>query len=100
GVGPQGGIGEGGAAAADRAGPLEQLAQARCEDAVAVIDGVLRLANEMGEADLIVLGGPAHLRGEAIGDPEVRANRPEEVRRHLLAPARPDDKAAVVGMME
>jgi len=40
---------------------LEQLAQARCEDAVAVIEGVLRLANEMGEADLIVLGSPAEL---------------------------------------
>jgi len=40
------------------------------------------------------------LRGEAIGDPEVRANRAEEFRHHILATARPDDEAAVVGMME
>ena len=54
----------------------------------------------MGEADLIVLGSPAHLRGEAIGDPEVRPNLAEEFRHHILAAARPDDEAAVGGVME
>ena len=55
-VGPQGGVGERRPAAADRAGLLQQLAQARGEGDVAGLGGVLGVAQEMSEADLAVGG--------------------------------------------
>ena len=100
GVGPQGGVGERWAAAADGAGPLQQVLQAGREGDVAGVDGVLGVADEMGEADLMVAFGPAHLGAVAIGDPEVGTDVAEEVRDHVLAAAGADDEAAVVAVME
>ena len=60
------------------AGQTDEVAQRRGEDAVALVDHVLRVAQEMGEADLLVLLRPAGLGAVAIGDPGVRANGPEE----------------------
>jgi hypothetical protein len=53
GIAAQCGVGELRAPFADGAGALEQFAQAGREGAVAGIDGVLGVANEVGEADLI-----------------------------------------------
>ena len=50
GVGAQRGVGEVGAPSGDGASALEQLAQGGGEDDVAGIDGVGRIADEMGEA--------------------------------------------------
>src|SRR5258708_1045716 len=54
------------APARDFAGAAEKLAQARRECGVAGIDGILGIADEMGETDLMVLLGPIHLGGEPV----------------------------------
>ncbi len=38
---------------------------------VAAVDGILDIAQQMGEADLMVFGCPSHLGTEAVGYPEV-----------------------------
>ena len=53
----QGGVGKRRVPAADRAGLLQQRAQAGREGGVAGVDGILGVADQMGEADLVV--GPA-----------------------------------------
>ena len=53
-----------------------------------------------GEADLMGAPCPAHLGGEAVGDPDVGAVLAEEVGDHVLAAARPDREAAVPAMVE
>ena len=68
GIAAQRGVGEMRPAAGDGAGALEQLAQAGREGVISGIDRILGFADEMGEADLVVFLGPAHLCGEAIGD--------------------------------
>jgi hypothetical protein len=67
-----GGVGEVGPAAADRARVLERRLEAGGEDAVAVVDGILlwRIADQMREAELMFLGVPA-----------LRAQHPMPVRR-------------------
>jgi hypothetical protein len=65
-VGPQRSVREAFAPAAGR------------EGCVTGLDGILGVADQMSEADLLVDFGPAHLRGEPIGDPEVRADITEE----------------------
>ena len=89
-----------GAAAADANGPLQQGLEAGREGDVAAVDGVLDVAQQMGEADLMVLGRPSHLGGEAIGDPEIGADIAEEFLDHLLAAGGADDEAGAVGVME
>src|SRR5260370_22172999 len=88
-IGPQRGGGEWGSQTADPASALQQLTQAGCEGIVAGIDGVLGITDEMGEADLLVLLGPTHLRGEPVGNPEVWA---------ILAQELFDHGSAAVGM--
>ena len=73
-VGAQRGVGERGAPSADRASPLQELTQAGREGCIAGVNGVLGVANEMGEADLVVGFGPTQLRAVAVGDPEVRTS--------------------------
>ena len=53
----------------------DKVTQGGSEDAVALVDDVLRVAQEMGEADLLLFLGPAGLHAVAIGDPYLRANR-------------------------
>jgi len=43
---------------------LQELTQAGREGCIAGVNGVLRVANEMGEAELVVGFGPAQLRSE------------------------------------
>jgi hypothetical protein len=69
-IGSQGGVGERRTAAPDCAGSLQQRAETRSKSNIAGVDGILGVADEMGETDLVVTPGPAQLRAEAIGDPE------------------------------
>ena len=50
----QGGVGKRRVPAADRAGLLQQRAQAGREGGVAGVDGILGVADQMGEADLAI----------------------------------------------
>ena len=99
-VGSQRRVRETVAATADAAGLLEQFAQARREGGVASFDGVLGVADEMGESNLLVDFGPHHLGRKPFGDPEVRPDIAEEFHDHILAAARADDEAAVLIVME
>lgn len=64
----QGGVLERFSAAADPDRPAQHFAQARREHRIAAIDGVLDVAQHMGEADLMRLG-QVLLAGVAVGDP-------------------------------
>ena len=99
-VGAQRGVGELLPASGDGAGALEQFAQGGREDAVAGVDGVLSLADEVGEADLMIFLGPIHLRCKPVGDPEVRTVGSQEPFDHGAAAVGVDDEAGAVGMME
>ena len=72
GVAAQRGVGQVVAAARDGAGVLQERVHARRESSVACIDGVLHVADEMGEADLMFDLGPIHLRGGSVVDDLVR----------------------------
>src|SRR3954465_13589871 len=84
----------------DFAGAAQELAQARRERGVAGIDGVLGIPDEMGEADLMILLGPIHLRREPVGNPEIGTVFAQELFDHSPAAAGMDDEAGVLGMME
>ena len=79
------GVGQVGAAAADADGALLECLQAGCERVIAAVDGVLNVAQQMGEAGLMVLSGPSHLRAETIGHPEIGPHRAEKLLDHCLA---------------
>src|SRR5450755_1820901 len=72
-----------------RAGILQERLELRCEDRVAVIDRVLRITDQMGEAELVRLGVCA-LRRQTIRQPHLRPHAVEKVRRHALAARRRD----------
>ena len=57
----------------------DEVAQAGSKNTVALVDDLLGVAQEMGEADLLLFPGPAGLGGVAIGDPGVRADVAEEL---------------------
>ena len=78
----------------------QQVLQAGRERDVACVDGVLGVAEEMGEADLMVGFSPAHLCAVAVGDPHGGTDVGEEVRDHVLAAAVANDEAAVFAVME
>ena len=88
-VGLDGGVGQARAPAADSAGPLQKALEGRREDGVAGIDGVLRIADQMGEADLVRRGMPA-LGREPIGDPHLWPGIAEELDGHDPAACRRD----------
>src|SRR3954447_14760485 len=83
---------EGGPAAADRHRPEQQKRKAEREEAVACVDRVLRIAQQMGEAKLTG-GTMAGLRGVAVGHPDLWPVAVEEVRDHRGGSARHDDVA-------
>ena len=58
-------VGETGAPPPDRTGILQERLELRCEDRVAVIDRVLRITDQMREAELVLLGVP-RLRGQPV----------------------------------
>src|SRR5471032_2054609 len=59
-------IGEPFSSSSDPAGAPEQMAQTGRKDAVARVDGVLHVADEMGEADLVLLRRPSQLGAVAV----------------------------------
>ena len=63
-VGFERAVGEVFASASDGAGPLQQALQARPEHRVSLVDGVLHVADEVGEAELLFLRRPAGLAAE------------------------------------
>jgi len=64
-------VGELVAPAAEAAGSFEQADQAGRETSVARVHGILRIADEVGQAELMLFGGKALLAAIAIRDPEV-----------------------------
>ena len=88
------------ASPADAAGAAEQMAKIRGEDIVASVDGVLRVANKMGEADLVFPGRPAQLAAVTIRDPEVGTPVAEEVGDDRLATRGLGDEHRAVLVME
>src|SRR5208283_3877182 len=70
------------------------------ENIVSTVDGVLHVADEMGEADLIFLVRPTQLAAIAIGHPVVRPKIAEEILDHLLGPRRLGDKDGAVAVMK
>src|SRR5215207_1881904 len=92
-VGGQGGVGERRTTVADAHSALEQMLHAGGEGSIAGVDRVLDVAQQMGEADLMVPGGPAHLGAEAVGDPDRRADIAEELAHRRLAARWADEKA-------
>ena len=85
-------VGEIGPAVPDRAGILQEHLELGCEDRVAVIDRILRITDQMGEAEQVRLGVCA-LRRQAIRQPHLRPHAGEKVRRHALAARRRDRKS-------
>ena len=81
------------------AGHADEVAKGGGEDAVALVDDVLGVAQEMGEADLPVLG-PAGLGAVAIGHPHLRPNVAEEGLDRLLGAAGMGQEAGILAMME
>src|SRR4051812_25660449 len=71
-VGGQGGVGERRTTMADAHSALQQMLHAGGEGKVTGIDRVLDVTQQMGEADLMVPGGPVPLGSEAVGDPDRR----------------------------
>src|SRR4249920_3808604 len=84
----------------DFAGAAEKLAQARRECGVARIDGVLSIADEMSEADLMILLGPIHLGREPVGNPEIGTVFAQELFDHGSAAVGMNDETGVLGVME
>src|SRR5271169_483668 len=85
---------------ADAAGAPEQMAQSGRKEAVAVVDGVLHVADEMGEADLVLLRRKSQLGAVAVGDPEVGAVFAQEGLRHAFATRGLDHEDSVVLVVE
>ena len=93
-------VGEAIAPPPDGAGAFEQALQARREDGVARVDGVLHVADQMRETDLMLASGPAHLAAIAVGDPVIRAVIAKEGFHHRLGAVLVGDEDGAVGVME
>lgn len=71
GVGSQRAVLQGGAPLADADGPAQMVADFGGDDGVAAVDGVLDVAQDVGEADLV--GAPQFLlSGVAVRQPDLR----------------------------
>lgn len=83
-VGFQGGVLEPRPSSPDGAGALEQAFEPRSQHRIARLAGVLDVADQVGEADLMSPAGPASLRPEAIRGPEGGPVLAKERRDHGL----------------
>ena len=84
-VGGQGRVSQGLATPANPNGALQQAFYAGRESDVARVDGVLNVAQQMGETGLMVRPRPSHLGAETIGDPELGTDVAEKLPDHRLA---------------
>ena len=76
------------------------MPQAGREKVVTTVDGVLHVADEMGEADLVLLAGPAHLAAIAIRNPVIWSKVPEELGDDALGPRRLGEENGAVLVVE
>ena len=76
------------------------MPQGKREHLVAAVDGVLHVADEMGEADLVLLAGPAHLAAIAIRNPVIGPKVAEELGDDALGPRRLGEEDGAVLMVE
>jgi hypothetical protein len=74
---------------ADGDGPAQQAAQRGCEAGFATVDGILDIAQHMGEADLMAFG-MALLGGPAVRDPAAWPMLGEQFCNHVAAARRVD----------
>ena len=84
---------------ADGNGAKQNPFHHRSEDAVAGIDSILDIAKLVGEANLPV-PGVSLLGAGQVGDPDRGPSIPEDLLRHLLAPAGLDDMEDGIGAGE
>jgi hypothetical protein len=63
---------------ADVAGPFQQSLEARGEHLVAMVDGILGVPEQMGQADLTLIAMPV-LRGVAVSHPDLGSGACKEV---------------------
>src|SRR5215469_3046284 len=96
----QGRIGQVPTAAANPARSFQQDLEVRGEDFLAAVDRVLNIAQQMSEADLMILGRPAHLGTDAVGHPERWTNLAEELRDHALAARWANAETGAVAMVK
>ena len=87
-------------APADANGSLQQGHDPGRQGIVSSVKGVLDVAQQVGETDLVLLGRPADLRPEAVGNPEGGTDVAEERRDDRLAPRGANDEAGAIAVME
>lgn len=86
GVGGERAVLQGGAPLADADGPAQMIADLGSDDGVAAVDGVLDVAQDMGEADLMKVA-QLLLPGVAVRHPDLRPMIAEKLFRHAPSPA-------------
>ena len=84
----------------DSAGASQQMAQIGRDDGVALIDGVLHIADQMGEADLMFLARKTHLPAIAVRNPLIGPDIAQELRNHGLGARRLGLEDRAVTVME
>ena len=99
-VGFERAVGEPVAPTSDRAGALQQPLQPRSERRIALVDGPLRVADEVGEAKLLFLPGPAGLAAQAIGNPIVGPPFAQKAFHDRFGAVRVDDEDGGVAIVE
>src|SRR5208283_3062233 len=96
----EGAVGQSVASAPNGAGAFEQALHARGEHRVAGVDGVLDVADEMRQTDLMLALGPAHLAAVAVRYPEIGTPFAQETLDDRLGAMFVGDKDGAVAMME
>ena len=84
---------------ADLAGVFEKLFEAGRQECVTGIDGILNIPQQMGKADLLLLGVTG-LGGKAVGDPHFGLSPCKKARDDGLAPAPGNDVTDRTGVTE
>jgi hypothetical protein len=100
GIGLERGVGKFFASSPDPAGAAQQVAQAGGKQTVARFDGVLHVADKMGEADLMLRLGPSHLAAVAVGYPVIGPPFAQKRLRHAFAARGLGHKHGVVLVVE
>ena len=86
-IGFQGAVGQFLSPSSEGAGALEQAVQVGGKSAVALIDDVLNVADQMREAELMRVPGPADPAAQSVRQPDVGPPIAEELLGHRLGAA-------------